>query len=337
MNASDDVVLLREWPVANGDRVEKGCTIAVCESSKAAFEVTATGDGYLHFQLPIDQEVAVGGLLAVISSEPEYQWSTAVQDNPEQATSDQRFSKAAQQLVDAHQIPASAFAGMDLVGQRDVQAYLDRQSPPPLCGTRILVCGGRGHGRVCLDILRARAEYEIAGIVDDDLEVGIEVLGFPVLGTFADLPRLYDSGITKAIMAIACLGNLRSRENLCERVRRIGFEIPNLIHPKAIIEPSVRMGTGVQVLAGAIVGSLAKLHDDCVINHGSIVSHDCVIHQNAHLAPGCILAGNVEVGSNTLMGMGATVYLGTRIGQDVVVHNGYNVVHDVPDATVLGR
>lgn len=335
MNASDDTVMLREWLVESGEQVQAGQGIAVCETSKSAFEVSTSEAGFLHFQAPIDEEIAVGALLAVVTSQASYDWSQREPSVETVVNPEQRVSKRARALIEEHQIDMGAFAGLELVSEGDVSAYLARQQPLSLSGDKVVVVGGRGHGRVCIDVLRQNPQYEIVGLVDDNMEVGTTVLGVPVLGTLADLPQIYESGVGKAVMAIACILNLSQREELCARVRGMGFEIPNLIHPRAIIEPSARMGRGVQVLAGAIVGSLAQLHDDCVINHGSIVSHDCIIHRGAHLAPGCILAGAVEVGSNTLMGMGATAYMWARIGANVIVHNGQNIMHDIPDGEVV--
>ncbi len=231
--------------------------------------------------------------------------------------------------MEAHQLTAEDFPNLDLVSGSDVRAYLAARSPAPVKGDQIVVVGGGGHGRVCIDLLRLNPQYTIAGLVDDGMEVGQDVLGVPVLGGLDDLPEIFNNGVGKAVMAIASILNLPFREELLARIREIGFEIPTLIHPSAIIEPSVRIGQGVQVLAGAIVGSAAELHHDCVVNHGSIVSHDCIIRRNAHLAPGCILAGAVEIGSNSLMGMGATAYMWVKVGDNAIVHNGLNLFHDV--------
>jgi UDP-3-O-[3-hydroxymyristoyl] glucosamine N-acyltransferase len=102
-----------------------------------------------------------------------------------------------------------------------------------------------------------------------------------------------------------------------------------------MIEPSVAMGVGNQIFAGAVVGSAAKLGDGTIINSGTIVSHDCLIGSHTHFSPGAILAGGVEVGENTLVGMGVTVYLGVRIGSNVVISNGSHIMKDVPDGSVI--
>lgn len=326
MNASDDVVVLREWPLPSGARISKGDIVAVCETSKSAFEIPSPADGFLHYQAEIDSEVRVGGRLAIVSETETFQWPETEQVKERES---QVISKAARELMEAHQIPAQTFAHLELVSGSDVRAYLTSSTPLDL--DKIVIVGGGGHGQVCIDLLRRYPQYKLAGVVDDGMTVGQDVLGVPVLGGLNDLPRIFDEGVGKAVMAIASILNLPFREELLGRVRDIGFEIPTLVHASAIVEPSAKIGRGVQILAGAIVGSAVELHQDCVINHGSIVSHDCVIHRNAHLAPGCILAGAVTVGANSLVGMGVSAYVGLKIGKNAIINNGLSLFHDVPD------
>jgi sugar O-acyltransferase (sialic acid O-acetyltransferase NeuD family) len=169
----------------------------------------------------------------------------------------------------------------------------------------------------------------------DDSPSEEEVLGVPVLGNSSLFAKLRAEGIEHAVLGIGSVTNHRVRARLYDRLVAAGFKIPNLTHPRAMIEPSVTMGVGNQIFAGAVLGSAAKLGDNTIINSGTIVSHDCVIASHTHLSPGAILAGGVEVGENTLVGMGVTVYLGVRIGSNVVISNGSHIMKDVPDGSIV--
>lgn len=67
---------------------------------------------------------------------------------------------------------------------------------------------------------------------------------------------------------------------------------------------SVELGEGNLVFAGAVVGSCAKIGNNCIINTGAIVSHDCAIGNHVKISPGAVLGGSVSVGDNSLIGMG---------------------------------
>jgi pyruvate dehydrogenase E2 component (dihydrolipoamide acetyltransferase) len=59
-----------EWPVALGDRVEKGVTVLVIESEKAEVEIEATASGFLrhvYVEADPDERVPCGTVLAVLT------------------------------------------------------------------------------------------------------------------------------------------------------------------------------------------------------------------------------------------------------------------------------
>lgn len=332
-NASDDQVVLKEWCVASGQPVQAGQIVAYCESSKTVFELEAPRDGYLHYRLAVEDMATVGETIAYVSTEPQWDWPA-----PQQASADSTLSisKSALALMRAHGISAAEFAGRDLLTRADVQAFLDSRKETTSTDTaihrpsghRVVVVGGSGHAKTCIEILKYRSEFQIAGILDDGLAEGHKVMGVPVLGTLQKLDSLAAEDIRLAVLGIGSLFDLPARRKLVERVQQAGLELLSIVHPSAVVESSAGLGKGVQIHAGAVVSADAVLHDHCVVNTGAIVSHDCEIGSNAHIAPGAVLAGNVRVGPDALVGMGTTVFIGVEIGPGVVVKNGQHIFHD---------
>ncbi|MFA5508017.1 MAG: NeuD/PglB/VioB family sugar acetyltransferase [Vulcanimicrobiota bacterium] len=328
-SASDDHVVLREWCVDDGSSVEAGQVVALCESSKTVFELEAPRSGTLHVRLGEDEHVPVGAVIAYVTAEVGWEWAA------DEATPPQSFtcSKQATALMESHGISPDVFSGQTLITKTDVEAYLASQAPasvPPATpeGNRVVVVGGSGHAKTCLEILRSRREYEIVGVLDDGMEPGQSVLGVSIIGDLGKLERLVNEGVRWAVLGIGSLFDLAARVRLIERIEGAGLELLTIVHSSAVIEPSAKLGKGVQVHAGAVVSADAVLHDHCVVNTGAIVSHDCVIGTNAHIAPGAILAGSVKVGANALVGMGATVFIGVSIAPGAVVNNGRDVFQD---------
>jgi len=54
----------------------------------------------------------------------------------------------------------------------------------------IVLIGGGGHCRSCIDVIEEEGKYAIAGIVVRDHAHREEVPGYEIIGTDADLPRL---------------------------------------------------------------------------------------------------------------------------------------------------
>jgi sugar O-acyltransferase (sialic acid O-acetyltransferase NeuD family) len=361
-NVNDESYLVAGVGVENGSLVRKGEVLFTCEGSKSTFEVESPAAGHAYHALAAGATLPVGALLAVVSptalSEPEQRAALAPEaetpaasgqvTRPESGPAEgplPRFTRKAAQLAEAHGLDARAFLGRQSVTQADVEAYLaSRQvsaAPAPKgsggAGLEVLIYGGGGHATMCIDLLRRLACFRVVGIIDDRLEIGSQVMGVPVVGTSEDLRRLHDGGVRFAVNGVGGVPDTRTRRATFDRLKAVGFVLPNLIHPTAIVEPSAVLGEGNHVMAGALVGSQARLGDDCVVNSGAIVSHDCDLRDHAHVAPGAVLGGGVLVGEGALVGMGVSVYMRVRIGEWSVVTNGVSLFADVPPHTAVKR
>jgi FlaA1/EpsC-like NDP-sugar epimerase len=56
----------------------------------------------------------------------------------------------------------------------------------------IILVGGGGHCKSCIDVIEQQGEYQIAGIVDLPEKLHQKILGYEVIATDEDLPRLAD-------------------------------------------------------------------------------------------------------------------------------------------------
>jgi len=205
--------------------------------------------------------------------------------------------------------------------------------------TRIVVVGAGGHARSVIDALRtARAQFEPVACTDPDpLRVGESLDGVPVVGDDNCLEGLFREGSRAACLGVGGVGDNRPRAKLHARLQTIGFSTPIVVHGRAYVSGSARLGDATVVLAAAVVAPGATLGVDVIVNSGAIVEHDCLIGDHVHLASGCVLGGGVEVGASAHVGLGANVLQGRRVGEHAIVGAGAVVVRDVPaGATVVG-
>lgn len=168
----------------------------------------------------------------------------------------------------------------------------------------------------------------VAGALDDAARA--PVLGVPVLGP---LDSLGTHGESAAVIAIGA-NALRARLGAACQAR--GLDLPNVIHPTALLSPTARIGAGVQVMARAVIGPEAKLGDLTLVNTGAIVEHGCTLGTAAHVGPGAVLSGGVEVGTRVLLGAGAVVRPCCSIGADALIGAGAAVVKDVAAGARVG-
>lgn len=198
--------------------------------------------------------------------------------------------------------------------------------------------GAGGHAKVVIEILRLIGGYELVGLLDPKRKLwGTEVLGVPVLGDDVLLPELREQGVLFAFIGLGSAGNTQPRRQLYQKALQHGFEVVQAIHPRAIIAPSVDIGHGPTVMAGAAINAVARLGDNVIVNTGAVIEHDCIVGNHVHIATGAHLAGTVHVGDGAHIGLGASILECVHIGQNAVVGAGAVVLDDVPDGvTVVG-
>lgn len=184
---------------------------------------------------------------------------------------------------------------------------------------KVYLYGASGHAKVVKDI--AKLEYvDVPCLIDDNPNVN-ELDGLMVVHSAEGLSPL-----------IVTIGDCQIRRKIVEELGE--REYMTVVHPKAVLADSVKLGYGTAVMAGAILNPCATVGNHCIINTDTSIDHDCKIHDFVHIAPHCTLCGDVEVGEGTWVGAGTTVIQGIHIGKDCFIGAGSVVVNDIPDGSL---
>ncbi|MBN1914125.1 MAG: acetyltransferase [Candidatus Omnitrophica bacterium] len=199
---------------------------------------------------------------------------------------------------------------------------------------KIILVGGGGHCRVVIETILKQKKYRIAGIIDLPDKIGEEVLSLPVIGCDKDLGNFFKKGIKNCFISLGSVGDPALRIKLALRVKRIGYCLPNIIHPDSSVSGYASLGEGVYIGCNAAVNPGAVIGDNCIINTGAIVEHDCKLGDFVHIASGAVLSGGVTVGKNSHIGTGSCVIGYLKIGQDTVIGAGSVVVKSIGDKSV---
>jgi len=197
-----------------------------------------------------------------------------------------------------------------------------------------ILIGGGGHAKSMADSIRAEGKYHIVGIVDP---VDPKWEECPWLGNDEELSRLYKEGIHTAFIGIGFMGKDATRQRVLKSLAEIGFELPAVIDPTAVVSSSAKIGEASFIGKAAVINVDAKIGKAAIINTGAIVDHESVVGDFTHVAVGAKICGCVNVSDGVFIGAGATVINGIRINADAVVGAGSVVVDDVDTGcTVVG-
>ncbi|MFC5588749.1 acetyltransferase [Sporosarcina soli] len=197
----------------------------------------------------------------------------------------------------------------------------------------IIMIGAGGHAAVLAETLIAQRRV-IMGYTAPREEK--EFLNLPYLGT-DNVIATYNPDEVELVLGLGTITISSIRKSIFEQLKSKGYLFTNVIHATAIVSPSVQIGNGIQIMAGAILQANASIADNTIINTGSIVDHDCIIGSHVHLAPGSTLSGGVRIGESCHIGAGASIIQGIAIGAETMVGAGSVVVKNIEDKkTVYG-
>lgn len=192
----------------------------------------------------------------------------------------------------------------------------------------IILIGGGGHARACLDVVWAEKKFSVAGIIDQRYSIGANVLGIPVIGTDDDLPALVAKGM-KFLVALGQIKSPEPRMRLYHRLRDLGASMPTIIAPTANVSPQARIGEGSIVMHMALIGPGVSIGENCIINTRALVEHDTEVGSHSHVSTGAILNGNCQIGCGVFIGSAAVLRQGVRIGDRGIVGMGCIVHQDM--------
>lgn len=184
----------------------------------------------------------------------------------------------------------------------------------------IVLIGGGGHCKSVIEAVESvrgaegEPAFRIVGILDTPQQVGGEVLGYPVVGTDDDIPKLIAT--IPGVRFVITVGHIKTaavRRAIAQRVVQAGGEFATVVASTAHVSRHAHIGAGTVVLHGAMVNAGAKIGEQCIINTLANVEHDAVIGDYCHISTGAMINGDCVVGEGIFVGSQAVLLNGAKI------------------------
>jgi sugar O-acyltransferase (sialic acid O-acetyltransferase NeuD family) len=180
---------------------------------------------------------------------------------------------------------------------------------------KIILIGGGGHCKSCIDVIEKEDRFIIAGIVDVPEKKQHKVLGYRIIGTDTDLLEL----IKTYRNVLVTLGQIKSpnrRITLFNDLMRMGACCPVIQSPLAYVSSHAHVAAGTIILHHALINAGASVGRNCIINNKALVEHDAVIEDHCHISTGAVVNGGVKMGRGSFLGSGSVAVENTTIPPD---------------------
>jgi sugar O-acyltransferase (sialic acid O-acetyltransferase NeuD family) len=179
----------------------------------------------------------------------------------------------------------------------------------------LILIGGGGHCRSCIDVIEQQGKFRIVGILDNHLTSGTNVLSYKVVGNDGDIEG-YNKKTTGGGYFMIAIGQIKSAEMriaIFDRLKSLGPRMATIVSPLANVSKYADIGEGTIVMHHALVNANAKIGKNCIINSKALVEHDAIVADHCHISTAAVVNGGVKIGEGSFVGSNSVIVHGAVV------------------------
>jgi len=185
----------------------------------------------------------------------------------------------------------------------------------------LILIGGGGHCKSCIDVIELENKFNIAGILDIKEKVGQKLLGYNIIGTDDDIEKYIDKDYY-FLITIGQIHNSNIRANIYEKLKFKKAKFATIISPRAYVSKYAKVGLGSIVMHDAFINAGCNIGENCIINTKSLLEHDAIVNSHSHISINSVIAGGVNIGEKSFIGANATIVQGVIIKDNSFIKAG---------------
>ena len=195
---------------------------------------------------------------------------------------------------------------------------------------KLLMLGAKGVAKITIEAAEAGGMFSQIALLDTYADYD-NLLSYPIIGKCDDFEKYRE----EFSHAYVCMADSKLRKEFTQKLVEAGFNIPNIIHPRAYVSRHATLGMGVVLDANVTIGPDSKIGDGCIFHGGTSISHDNEVGEYCFFAYNIATNGSVRIGDNTFVGASSCIKNDVNIGNNVLVAAGSVVIEDVPDNVMV--
>jgi sugar O-acyltransferase (sialic acid O-acetyltransferase NeuD family) len=197
----------------------------------------------------------------------------------------------------------------------------------------LVIIGASGFAREMYDLALTcfanDPNFIIKGFLSDGPS-NIEAMGYPaVLGKVAEYEIRPDD------VFFCGIGKVSDRKKTVEIILSKGGKFINLIHPTAVISPSVKLGIGVGIKAFCVLASDVTVEDFTFMQSSVIMGHDVHIGKFCQINSFAFFAGYSRVHDLVSINAGVKLIQKAVVEEGAIVGMGSVVLNKVKKGTTV--
>src|SRR3990167_870927 len=338
LNANEPQALITKWYMKEGEWVNRDSVIANIESVKVTMDIEAGFSGYFFPVCAANKEASAGEVIAWILTKNEPQLMEALQSTMSNS-GDIKATAPALKLITKNKLSLADFKEKKFITEKDVVDFLTSkttQQRNPVAdvvdsvNTMLLCCAGN-YAEVLYDAVLESGQYQVVSFVDYSGQLTKDrMFDLPIYHP-EQLEVIYHKGVK---LIHINTNESKKTKTVAELAEKIGFQLINIVHPKASVAANAKLGKNVYVGPNAVVGPSAIIGDFTKILNCASVAHHASVGSYVQVSDGARISGNVCVGNDCVIGLNVAINNHVKIGDHVIVVSMANVTQNVPSHSI---
>lgn len=186
---------------------------------------------------------------------------------------------------------------------------------------KLILVGGGGHCKSCIDVIEYQKKYSIAGIIDKQDKIGQSVLGYKIIADDNEFANIIKDGYYFLIT----VGQLKTpdvRISIYNKLKSLNAKFASVVSPLAYVSKFAKISEGSIIMHDAVINADVSVGNNCIINTKALIEHDCKIGSHCHISTCSVLNGGVCVGDMSFIGSNSTVIQGIKIPSGTFIKAG---------------
>jgi sugar O-acyltransferase (sialic acid O-acetyltransferase NeuD family) len=167
----------------------------------------------------------------------------------------------------------------------------------------IILIGAGGHCKSVIDIIEQDGQFKIIGIVDKPELIGMDILGYPIIGEDSDLESLAKI-YSYALVTVGQIRSSETRIRLFNLAKKAGFSLPIIISSRAYVSQHADVFDGTVIMHDVLINAGVSIGSNCIVNSKTLIEHDSKILDHCHISTSVTINGGVVIEEGCFIGSG---------------------------------
>ncbi|MCX7735838.1 MAG: NeuD/PglB/VioB family sugar acetyltransferase [Candidatus Kapabacteria bacterium] len=203
---------------------------------------------------------------------------------------------------------------------------------------KVIILGGLGNGTVIAAAMedanrRGFDEWVFSGYLNDKMEKGEMLEGYPILGSLKDVPKFLDEGYF-FINVIYRIDGQEDRVKLFESLNIPDDRLAIFVHPTAYVAPNVKLGPGTVIMPNVSISPGVEFGKCNLVMINAIIGHNTIIGNHCHFAAQCCVSSLLKIGDGVHIGLNATLREFLTIGKNSTIGMGSVLTKNVGEGEI---